>query len=126
MTTRDEFRQAIEDEYRHRIGAGASMFDVAADVAERLGMTSEHPGPWEPGQDVTARLRAGETAPEGTILRNRNGLIWRTEEDGNGTLWIKFDRRWSSRIGAWSWTDDETKFGAGTGPIFVAAPKVLS
>lgn len=58
--------------------------------------------PWEPGQDVTARLASGEHAPDGTILRDCEGALYRVEADGAGTIWL--GNRWSINVGSTTWT----------------------
>lgn len=122
MTTRDEFRQAVKDEYLRRLGA--SMFDVAADVAERLGMLTEHPGPWEPGQDVTDRLAAGETAPEGTLLADCDGDIYRAESGGRFTDWRTSWGGWWPAPD-WAWNRNARGRLSNYAPIRVATPEQI-
>lgn len=100
------------------------------DLTEKTGalvtLASREPyrdDPWAPGQDVTARLMAGETAPEGTILRDCEGDLYRVTQSGRGTMWSPPMRLWSHTAGLWAWGSVTGRFSwANFTPIRVATP----
>lgn len=81
-------------------------------------------GPWGAGENVTARLAAGEIAPDGTILRDRDGDIYKACADGAFTDWMPGLKRWRPTLG-WSWDDSALGRLRRYAPLHVATPEQL-
>ena len=107
---------------------GATWLDLTERSVAMVTLVSRKPyrdDPWAPGQDVTARLAAGEQAPEGTILRDCQGDLYRVEADGRGTM--GFDHGWwSSDVSAWAWDGGGGDGWCDYAPLTVATPAQIT
>lgn len=108
--------------------SGVKWLDVTETSSAMVTLVSREPyrdDPWAPGQDVTDRLEAGETAPEGTVLTDCEGGLYRAEADGRFTDWWKSWGGWWPAPD-WAWNRRAMGRLRDCTPIRVATPEQIT